>query len=329
MIDEDELYKLVKRNTKTYRDVRNDLINVNISAPTLGIVIQVSKNRTTSDTFYGFGSARIVVPSLTSLGFTDIWALPLRDSFGSVEIPKEGSTVMVYTLGDVSKGIHSYYYRNSAPLDSNPHVEYSGYPDYYNPEDIGFTFKPSEGYKGYIGGRYVKKTIEDPGNAKLIASSNTFVFYQSETSKHIELKGANDYQMKLHVGDNGKIQIGYLDEITDATQTGSADLMVDLGIEGDADISTIDGNVTVQTTTGEIKLQAGNNYIKITTGGIYIVGNTYISGTTMVSKEIHWQTTGFSPTGTPPYNTAVANKGSTHMHPTAVPGPPSPPTPGT
>ena len=322
-------FRLVKRNAKTYKGLQNELDNINTAAPALGIVLEVSKNTSSSNTYYGFGSARVVIPSLTAMGVEDIWALPLRGSFGSVEIPIVGSTVLVYTMGDISNGVTNHYYTNTAPLDSNPYVEFPGYPDYYNPEDIGFTFKSSESYKGYIGGRYVKKTIENPGNAKLISSTNTFVFYQSETLKEVELKGADEYFIKMHVGDKGKIQMGYLDAVTDATQTGSADMEIDLGIEGYATVQTIDGSVVVKTTTGDIKLQAGSNYINITPNGIYIVGNTYISGTTMVSQEIHWKTVGFTPTGTPPYNTALANKGSTHMHPTAVPGPPSPPTPGT
>jgi hypothetical protein len=328
-MEESQLRELIKYHVKTYKDLKDNVDNLNLNTPMLGIVIDTAKNTSNSNTYYSFGSVKIQIPHTASAGSEYVWASPLRNLSGSFDIPFIGSTVLVYFLGSPSDGSVRHFYSNISTMDANPFAEYPGYGDYFNTEKIGFTFKPSIAYKGHIGGRYVKNVMENPGEAKLISSTNTFVFYQSDKDKEIHLKGANDYFIKMHVGDKGKIQMGYLDEITDSTQTGSADMEIDLGIEGYATVQTIDGSVVVKTTTGDIKLQSGNNYINITPSGIYIVGNTYISGTTMVSQEIHWKTVGFTPTGNPPYNTALANKGSTHMHPTAVPGPPSPPTPGT
>jgi hypothetical protein len=330
MINDDELYDLIKHNTKNYKNIRDRLDNLSKNAPMLAIVLEVSSNKTSRDTYYGFGSVRVFAPELVSSGMEDVWAIPKRGSFGSMELPKPGYTVTVYSIGDVVNNSVIYYYENSAPADGNPYIHFLGYGDYINPEPIGFTFKPSIRYKGYIGGRYSKYVMENPGEAKIVSSTNTFVFYQSDKDKKIELKGADDYTTNLQVGDNGKINIGYVDETTDAVQTGSADLDVDLGINGDAIIQTIRGNVNIKVsvstgnTNGYIKMQAGSNSITISANGIHIVGNTYISGLAMISQEVHWNTGGFPPTG---YIGAQANRGTTHIHPGGT-GPSGPPQPG-
>lgn len=327
--NEDEMKSLIRVISENLEYTKDSFLNTSLNSFNFGFVVDQSKNKTERDTYLAYGSVKVMVPAWNAMGTPFTWARPLRIGHGTLEIPKIGSTVILFGMGDTSSMSAVMYYINAAPIDENAIGNYTDFQGYFNTEDLGFTRNPASTYKGYIGGRLVKKVLENPSEARLIASTKKFAIYESDKDKELQIRADDNFNIKIHTGDEGKIQIGYLHPINDTLQTGNADIEIDAGVAGDVDIDTIDGDIDVKTTTGIIKLQSGNNSITISNSGIHIIGDTFISGTLMVSQEIHWKTVGFSPTGTPPYATATANRGSTHMHPTAVPGPPSPPTPGT
>jgi hypothetical protein len=333
-MDDYLLSEFIKKVYYSIEELNSKIIERTSVQNKIGIVLRVLDSSSPNYKLFPKGATEIIVHDNDYTGNSIITAMPMRTGHGNFELPNPGSVVVVKSLGNPDTKLYNHYYDMSAPIEYNPIHDDGGYYNFFNTEAVGFTFR-NQTFDGYIGGRYVKKVFSNPGKAKIINSTNTFVFFQDEANKQIELKGADDYQMKLHVGDKGQIRMGYLDDLTDATQTGSADYDLDLGIKGNATIQTIEGNVNVRVTTstgsnkGYIKLQAGSCSITISQDGIYIAGNTYISGETMVSQDIHWNTVGFSQTTPPLYSTATRNIGRTHMHPTAVPGPPSPPTPGT
>lgn len=327
-LSESDVRYILKSIKESFDKTEKGFKNVSLNSFKLGFVVEQSKNTSSTDTYIDYGSVKVIVPEYYSNGTLTMWAIPLRLGMGSLEIPPIGGTVIVIGMGDMDRLSTMCYYINMSTISSNPLYLNYNFQGYFNTEQLGFTRNPAIPFKGYIGGRFVKKVLENPSDCRLVASTNKYMIYESDTDKELQIRTDDDFKIKIHTGDEGKIQIGYLHPINDTAQTGNVDVEIDAGTTGDVTIETIDGDIHAKTQTGNVFLEAGSCSIKVTPNGVYIVGNTYISGLLMVSKEVHWQTVGFSPTGTPPYATATANRGSTHTHMTGV-GPSAPPTPGT
>lgn len=88
-------------------------------------------------------------------------------------------------------------------------------------------------------------------------------------------------------------------------------------LSGDIDLKSVSGNITAKTTSGDVEIETLSGKIK-TSGTWEHTGNMAIlTGKLDVDLDVTW------------LNASTPTKGSTHQHPTAIPGPPSSPTPGT
>lgn len=319
---------LIKQSVETAADIYKSISNLSFNSPVIGFVVRTYEDSKNPNLFYGHGSVEVVIPKNSYILTSFVIATPLVAGHGNFEIPIVGSTVLVFSIGDTQNNITRYYYMNASPIDSNPFNDFKDFAQYFNTQKLGFAHSTVNNFKGYVGGRFVKKVLDNPGQCKIVASTEKFIIYESDKDKELQIRAEDDFHMKLQVGDEGKIFIGYSHPKNDTSQTGNADVLIDVGIEGSVEVDTVDGHVEVRTTTGYIFLQSGDCSIDITPNGIFIKGDVFIDGETMISKNIHWNTVGFTPTGTPPYNTATRNIGKTHTHPSPT-GPTGPPIPGT
>lgn len=319
MIDA-EILDFAKNTLKSVQSLEYRIDSINTVKMLFGFVLKVLEEGDEFYKSYPEGSAIIKIPDNEGNYEHQIIAIPIRNSHGAYELPDIGTTVLINVIGSKSLHANVYYYSLQAPLMQNVFYENREFLNYYNIESVGFEVLQNADSNHQIAGRYGKKVFENVGKAKIVASTNTFVIYQNETDKELEIRGGDDYIVKLYTGNNGSIKIGFLDYSNDTDDTGSADIELNAGISGNIDFKTMDGVVTIETTSGDIKFETTTGIIKLITNEdielepgsgkkVWIKGDLYVDG------DIKWN-----------YSTTPTTA-STHIHGTGV-GPSAAPNPG-
>lgn len=271
-----------------------------MSAVTEAKVLKHANPGSPEERAYGKGAVQVEIPDLMFSADHLIWAAPRRVLPGRFEMPSIGSWVLVtHRAGDPE--FPEYF--GAAFTDGWFRF------DKDNSEPIGFIQSANKG---------VDKVRNNPKSYRMLESSNGFLFAEDSQAKVLHLL-TDDYSINIGTGRTGKIRIGAIDPATD-TQGQQTDMEVWVGTSGSLKIKAGDTGTTLTFKEGKITVsENGTDYmvmdlqskkltlefetveIKQQAGSIMMKGGDVISGVKKTSLE-------------------------KHVHPTAVPGPPSPPT---
>lgn len=313
MIDRSVISEIVKSNLRSSGELKQKIDNISRSMCSIAIVLEYDKD---PESF----SVKVISPYINLTRPEIITASPLKTSSGELIIPEVGETVLLYAIGGAKDDDVEYYYTTHTSLTATPFAMNKPYSEYFNNARVGFTRGLTQTFKGYAGGRYIKKVLEKRGLSKIINSSGTFVIYQDEEDSLLEIRGADDYTIKMQVGDNGNVKIGFCDDVNDVQGTGSANIEIDSGLNGSVDIKSMGGDINIETTTGDVVINTTTGLLKFKTNDdieldpgsgkkVWIKGDLYVDG------DIKWN-----------YSTTPTTA-STHIHGTGV-GPSAAPNPG-
>lgn len=198
---------------------------------------------------------------------------------------------------------------------------------------LGYTFPVRKGYKsgeeiGYSGdtslplpykaGSAFDKVRDNPGKFRLLHSSTNMEFSENRDDKEVTLRVNKDWKINVLTESGGIIDIG------------------SSGVGDSVDVNVKAGNtgtVTVKAASTEVKVETAKVSVKST--DIDLIGDVKVDGKLEVTKavtlkdklDVKGDISGEKEV------TAMAKGAKVtltkHMHPTAVPGPAAPATPGT
>lgn len=270
-------------------------------------VIKHAKYLSLEEKAYGIGAIQIEIPRHDITSTNNFWASPHRTLQGRFEVPPIDSWVRV-KFRDGHGGLAEYYGGKFHDVSA---LVVPGTTEAPNAEEIGFISSfPSDTY----GGGKLTEARQNPDKLRIIESSKDVLIAEDKTSKSLSIRTRSGWETRLTAGPGGKVVIGAFDPMLGSTGSGT-DVEIDGGTAGKFSVTLKNGKWSIKTSS-EASIDAED--VNITASGkITLDGDTEIKGKLDVTKEVTANSEG-TPTTL-----------SKHMHPTSIPGPPSPPTPGT
>lgn len=301
---EDELSALVGVIRKT----RADLFKVPIA---IGRVEEHALYQSSSEKNFGVGAIRFSSRMLRIGKNVEAWARPHRLQQGRFDVPPIGSFVI---LCKPYLTEHIEYYGGFF-WDDNTNQPFAT--DEPNKEELGFfNATPND----FFGAERFREARMAPDKVRILESSSSYIIGVNDTDKILDVRVKEGYEIHLSTGANGKIEIGNYDTGS-KNDSGPTEVNVRPGPTGKFSVKFRGGHETLAE-AGKIthsynsqdkavfdfqKDEATFSFRKVTfetpAGDIVIENGDVVAGPTKISL-------------------------TKHTHPTTVPGPPSPPSPG-